>query len=100
MYSDVAFKGGVLHMNFISLVDNLYRSHGNRHGAPMLDLTKACELHPHHDEFWDLFTPDIANVDCPVYAICSLADNGIHTPGTIRAWLAASSNVNFLELHP
>ena len=29
-----------------------------------------------------------------------LADNGLHTPGTIRGFLAALSQMKFLELHP
>lgn len=78
----------------------MYRSHGNVQGAPILDLAKACELHPYYDEFWELYTPDIEKIECPMYVISSLADNGIHTPGTIRGWLAARSEMKFLELHP
>ena len=100
MYSEVAFKGGVLHQNFVQLVDDMYCSHGNRVGTPKLDLSKGCELHPHFDEFWELFMADIANIECPVYAISSLADNGIHTAGTVRGWVAARSEMKFLELHP
>jgi hypothetical protein len=100
MYSEVAFKGGVLHSNFIYLLDNMYRSHGNRPGTPMLDLSRACNLHPHYDEFWELFTPDITDIECPMYIVSSLADNGLHTPGTIRGCLAAKWSLKFLELHP
>ena len=99
-YSDVAFKGGVLHQNFMQLVVDMYCSHGNRVGTPFLDISKGCELHPHYDEYWELFKADIDKIDCPLYAICSLADNGLHTPGTIRGWVAAKSEMKFLELHP
>lgn len=100
MYREIAFKGGVLHPNFVAILNNKYRSHGNVEGAPLVDLVTACEEHPYYDEFWELYTPDISKIACHLYIVCSLADNGLHTPGTIRGWLAAQSELKFLELHP
>jgi uncharacterized protein len=100
LYREIAYKGGVYHPNFMAILDDMYRAHGNRVGTPTLHLAKACELHPFYDDFWQLYTPDCSNITCPIYIICSLADNGLHTPGTIRGWLAATSELKFLELHP
>jgi predicted acyl esterase len=100
LYRELAYKGGVFHPNFMSILDDVYRAHGNDVGMPVLHLAKACEQHPYFDEFWELFAPDIEAIKCPMYIVCSLADNGLHTPGTIRGWLAAASDVKYLELHP
>ncbi|KAF7593914.1 hypothetical protein BBP40_010616 [Aspergillus hancockii] len=75
-------------------------AHGNRKGTPVVDLSRASEEHPYIDNFWHQFQPAIQNITCAVYAITSLADNGIHTPGTIRGYLAASTEIKYLELHP
>jgi predicted acyl esterase len=85
LYRELAYKGGVFHPNFMSILDDVYRAHGNDVGMPVLHLAKAC---------------DIEAITCPMYIICSLADNGLHTPGTIRGWLAAASDIKYLELHP
>lgn len=66
----------------------------------MLDLTKGCEIHPHDDEYWRFLSSEPENITCPLYIVSSLADNGLHTPGSIRGWLAAKSAVKYLELHP
>jgi predicted acyl esterase len=100
LYRELAFKGGVLHPNFMLVLDDTYRAHGNDVGTPLVHLAKACEQHPYYDEFWELYTPKIEDIACPMYIVCSLADNGLHTPGTIRGWLAATSETKFLELHP
>lgn len=73
---------------------------GNVQGAPLLHLVRACEEHPHFDEFWEFFNAQIDSITCPMYIVSSLADNALHTPGTIRGWLAAKSELKFLELHP
>jgi predicted acyl esterase len=100
LYRELAFKGGVCHPNFMGLLDDMYRPHGNRLGTPVVHFAKACKLHPFYDEFWELYTADCASITCPMYIISSLADNGLHTPGTIRGWHAANSRLKFLELHP
>ena len=100
MYADVVYKGGVLHRNFLEGIDSLYMPHGNRVGGPKIHLAKLADLHPYRDETWKLYAPDVTEIVCPMYIVSSLADNGIHTPGTIRGYLAASSKVKYLELHP
>jgi predicted acyl esterase len=99
-YRELAFKGGIPHPNFMTLLDTKYRPYGNEKGNPIIHLEKACELYPHFNEFWKTLVPDIDNISCPMYIVCSLADNGVHTPGTIRGYLAAASEVKYLELHP
>lgn len=84
MYREVGFRGGVPHMNSTFALDEICRPHGNRSGALGLDMTRICEEHPHYDEVWQLFTPQVDRIQCPLYIVSSLADNAIHTPGTIR----------------
>ncbi|KAH7215507.1 Alpha/Beta hydrolase protein [Fusarium oxysporum] len=100
LYRELAWKGGVIHPNFMKVLNERWMAHGNRVGTPVIDLGRASEEHPYIDEFWRQFQPAVQNVTCAVYVISSLADNGIHTPGTIRGYLAASSQMKYLELHP
>ena len=102
MYRDVAFKGGILHKNFMTLLNDFYLAHGNDVGSRVVALSKACETSPFYDDFWKEWTSvsNIAKITCPVYVITSLADNGIHTPGSIRGYLATRSEKKFLEMHP
>ncbi|KAG6989237.1 Cocaine esterase [Fusarium oxysporum f. sp. conglutinans] len=100
LYRELAWKGGVLHPNFMRKLNDKYMSHGNRVGSKVVDLSRASEEHPYIDEFWRHYQPAVQNITCAVYAISSLADNGIHTPGTIRGYLASSSQAKYLELHP
>ncbi|RYC80092.1 hypothetical protein BFJ63_vAg17016 [Fusarium oxysporum f. sp. narcissi] len=100
LYRELAWKGGVIHPNFMRALNDKWMAHGNRVGTPVVDLGRASEEHPYIDEFWRQFQPAVQNITCVVYAITSLADNGIHTPGTIRGYLEASSQTKYLELHP
>lgn len=99
-YREVAFKGGIIHKNFLEGVNKIYLAHGNKEGSAVIDLLQAAEEHPHYDAFWRLFSADVEKITCPVYLISSLADNGVHTPGSIRGFLAAQSSQKFMELHP
>jgi predicted acyl esterase len=82
-YREVAFKGGVPHMNFIKLLATVYAAQSNMEGCPRLDLVRAVEENPYDSEFWGIFRPDLDQITCPLYLITSLADNGVHTPGSI-----------------
>lgn len=99
LYRELAWKGGVLHPNFMRALNDKWMAHANRVGTPVIDLSRASE-HPYIDDFWCQFQPAVQNITCAIYAISSLADNGIHTPGTIRGYLGASSKIKYLELHP
>ncbi|TXB97209.1 hypothetical protein FocTR4_00011893 [Fusarium oxysporum f. sp. cubense] len=100
LYRELAWKGGVIHPNFMKVLNERWMAHGNRVGTPVIDLGRASEEHPYIDEFWRQFQPAVHNITCAVYVISSLADNGIHTPGTVRGYLAASSQMKYLEPHP
>ncbi|GES63748.1 CocE/NonD family hydrolase [Aspergillus terreus] len=100
LYRELAWKGGIIHPNFMQALNDKWMSHGNRVGTPVIDLRRASEEHPYIDDFWRQFQPAVQNITCAVYAISSLADNGLHTPGTIRGYLGASSKIKYLELHP
>lgn len=84
----------------MNLLNNMYIAHGNREGTPVIDLGKGSVDNPYFNDFWRQFQPKLEDITCSVYAICSLADNGLHTPGTIRGYLQSSSKVKYLELHP
>ncbi|KAJ5897391.1 hypothetical protein N7504_007679 [Penicillium tannophilum] len=99
-YREVVCKGGVPHMNFIELLSSMYMAQSNEQGCPRIDVVKAIEENPHDSEFWDIFRPDLDQITCPLYLITSLADKGIHTPGSIRGYLAAQSSTKYIELHP
>lgn len=99
-YREVAFKGGVYHGNFIDDLTKVYCPHGNAEKSLMVSLPQACQKYPHYNDFWRLYTADIEKIECPVYLITSLADNGVHTPGSIRGYMAAKSKVKYLEMHP
>ena len=99
-YRDVAFKGGVLHRNFVEGLNEIYLAHGNAPGSLVTDIAAACEKYPYYNDFWKQHTARIENIICPLYLITSFADNGVHTPGSIRGYLAAKSTEKFIELHP
>lgn len=99
-YREVVCKGGVPHMNFIELLSSMYMAQSNEQGCPRIDVVRAIEENPHDSEFWDIFRPDLDQITCPLYLITSLADKGIHTPGSIRGYLAAQSSTKYIELHP
>jgi predicted acyl esterase len=99
-YREVACKGGVPHMNFIKVLNTLYAAHGNVEGCSKIDLMRAVEENPYDSDFWDIFRPNTDQITCPLYLITSLADNGVHTPGSIRGYLAAQSTTKYIELHP
>ncbi|KAJ6010682.1 hypothetical protein N7451_002094 [Penicillium sp. IBT 35674x] len=81
-------------------MNKIYLAHGNDKGSAVIDPRQAAKEHTHYDEFWELFSPDVEKVDCPLYLISSLADNGVHTPGSIRGFLAAQSSQKYMESHP
>ena len=78
VYREVGLKG-VPHLNFMALLDNMYRSHDNREGSAVVDLTKGCGLHPYDDEYWQFPSSNPETINCPLYIVSSLADNGLHT---------------------
>ncbi|OJJ78148.1 hypothetical protein ASPBRDRAFT_167648 [Aspergillus brasiliensis CBS 101740] len=100
LYRELAWKGGVMHPNFMEKLNTHWMAHGNRKGTPVVDLLRASEEHPYIDSFWHQFQPATQDITCAIYAVTSLADNGIHTPGTIRGYLKASTERKYLELHP
>lgn len=100
LYREVAYKGGVAHPNFMRAMNNIYLPHGNRKDGKVLDFEKAYKQYPYDNDFWTEYTANIENIACPVYVIASLADNGIHTPGSIRGYLRVKSETKYIELHP
>ncbi|SPJ90358.1 uncharacterized protein FTOL_13239 [Fusarium torulosum] len=99
LYRELAYKGGVPHKNFMELLTTSYMAHGNNERSPVIDLGEACERYPFFNEFWEMHSSDTKSITCAVYVISSLADNGIHTPGSIRGYLTVRSGLKFLELH-
>lgn len=100
MYRDVAFKGGVLHKNFLECLNQIYLAHGNAKGSLVTDVAAASEKYPYYNEFWERHTAGIEKIVCPVYVITRFPDNGVHTLGSIQGYLAAKSAQKFIELHP
>lgn len=84
MYRDVAFKGGVLHPNLLEGMNEIYLAHGNAENSRVLSLKEACERYPFYNEFWEEYRANVEEITCPLYMITSFADNGIHTPESIR----------------
>ncbi|KAH8698718.1 Alpha/Beta hydrolase protein [Talaromyces proteolyticus] len=99
-YRDIYYKGGIPHLSFVRVLQDVYLSHGNAEKSPVSDLVSAALQHPTFDEFWERLDPDVTKITCPIYVISSFGDRGIHCPGSIRGYLKASAKTKFLELHP
>ncbi|PVH99798.1 alpha/beta-hydrolase [Periconia macrospinosa] len=61
-YRDMAYKGGVPHLNFVEGLRNIYKTHGNREGCPLGDLPLASQQHPTFDQYWERLTPKVTNI--------------------------------------
>lgn len=63
------------------------------------DLLSEAIEHPVLDAFWASKTPVVEDIEVPAYFVCSVGNHGIHTRGTLDAYLRASSSEKWLEVH-
>lgn len=89
-----------MHQNFMDSLNEVYLAHGNAKASRAVELGAVYKDRPYYDEFWEEHTANVENIVCPLYVITSLADNVIHTPGSIGGYIAAKSASKWIELHP
>jgi predicted acyl esterase len=95
-YRERAFHGGIPETNFFKFTQWSIRcSHGRVEN--ILDIHKR---HPLLDEYnLSKTCPDLSSIRVPAYVVADWGDQGLHTRGTIEAFVQASSEHKWLEVH-
>jgi predicted acyl esterase len=95
LYREVAFHGGIPNYGFVAFWNALVRNSNNR----AEDWLKAMEVHPFLDEYWETKSPPVELIEVPTYVIASWTDHGIHTRGSLAAYMRLGSKQKWLEVH-
>lgn len=95
LYRECAFHGGIPNLGFVTFWNQQVRYSNNR----AEDWPKAMKVHPFIDEFWESRTPPVELIDIPTYVIASWTDHGVHTRGSLAAYMRLGSEQKWLEVH-
>ncbi|KAJ4200259.1 hypothetical protein NW767_007780 [Fusarium falciforme] len=95
LYREMTFKGGIPETQFSGLYP-VFWNWGRNH---VEDATYGGLEHPYFDDYWKSKLPNLENIQCPTYIICSWGDHCIHTRGTLNAWKKIPAKEKFLEVH-
>lgn len=95
LYRECARHGGIPNSGFVDFWNPLVRNSRNR----AENWTKAIELHPFFDEYWESKLPAVEQIQVPTYLIASWSDHGIHTRGSLSAYMRLGSEQKWLEVH-
>lgn len=95
LYREIAFHGGIPNGGFVSFW-NTQRMQSMRQ---VEDWDKAMELHPFLDDYWKTKIPEVEKITVPTYVIASWTDHGVHTRGSLSAFMRLGSEQKWLEVH-
>ena len=95
LYRECGFHGGIPNSGFVDFWND------QRRCTPNLaeDWTEAMRLHPLIDEYWQSKMPPVETIDVPTYVIASWSDHGVHTRGSLAAYMRLGSEHKWLEVH-
>ena len=95
LYRECARHGGIPNYGFVGFWNAQVRASHNRAENWMT----AIDLHPFDDEYWASKQPQVERIDIPTYVIASWSDHGIHTRGSLGAFMRLGSKDKWLEVH-
>jgi uncharacterized protein len=95
LYREIAYHGGVPNPGFVSFWNSQVRHSNNR----AEDWVKAMKVHPFIDEYWESKAPPVELIDLPTYVVASWTDHGVHTRGSLAAYMRLGSEQKWLEVH-
>jgi predicted acyl esterase len=95
LYRECAFHGGIPNYGFVSFWNAQVRASPNR----AEDWVEAMKIHPFFDAYWQSKAPAVENIDIPTYVIASWSDHGIHTRGSLSAFVRLGTDQKWLEVH-
>jgi len=95
-YREYAFHGGIPETNFVKFMEwSCQYSQGK-----VEDWMHMHQLHPMLDDYnKSKSCEDLAAIDVPAYVVADWGDQGLHTRGTLEAFVALSSHDKWLEVH-
>lgn len=96
VYRDLVRHGGIPNRTFIDMWNNMLTSWTRNRTE---SLSKAIDVHPLLDEYWQCKQPDLERINVPTYVVASWTDHGVHTRGTLEGYRRLGSKVKFLEVH-
>lgn len=95
LYRDLAYPGGVREEGFMTL----WSRQVLKAGRSATDPRRAQLEHPLRDAWWQEHTPDLESVTTPMLVCASFSDHCLHSGGSLRAFLRASSARKWLYTH-
>jgi predicted acyl esterase len=95
LYREIAYHGGIPNPGFVTFWNSQVRHSNNR----AEDWVKAMKVHPFFDEYWESKAPPVELIDIPSYVIASWTDHGVHTRGSLAAYMRLGSEQKWLEVH-
>ena len=105
MYQDLFFDGGVEEEGFpVFWWMTEVRPTINCSPAEFREIEGSLpydigEKHPFYDDYWKSKEPDLSSITLPMLVCASFADHGLHTRGSFRAFMQASSRHKWLYTH-
>jgi len=88
-YRDLSYQGGLFctfsaWWYFFSVGTNLTDAHNTTESWLAI-------LHPLNDDYWNVLTPDLTQLDLPMLAVGQWSDHELHLRGTVNAYVASTS---------
>lgn len=95
LYRECGFHGGIPNSGFVTFWNDQRRCSANR----AEDWVEAMKIHPFIDDYWKSKAPPVENIDVPTYVIASWSDHGVHTRGSLSAFMRLGTEQKWLEVH-
>jgi len=95
LYRDLAYPGGVREDGFMKLWSAQVLKAGRTSDNPR----QAQMDHPLRDTWWEARTPDLTAITTPMLVCGSFSDHCLHSGGSFRAFMQASSGQKWLYTH-
>lgn len=96
LYREVAFHGGIP-SDFFKRVART--SWGFSLSGKVEDLARMVDEHPLLDEYWKRKQVDLRKIMVPAFIVANWGDHGLHTRGSIEAFVQISSTRKYLLIH-
>ncbi len=95
LYREIVAHGGIPNPGFITFWNSQTRNSLNR----AENWLTAMDVHPFFDEYWQSKVPAVERINVPTYVISCWSDHGVHTRGSLSAFLRLGTEQKWLEVH-
>jgi uncharacterized protein len=95
LYREGVFHGGILETQFARRLQDTVGFGLQRRE----DIASLIMAHPFLDEWWESRGVDVSRIEVPAYVVCSVANQGLHTRGTLEAYKAMGSKQKWLDVN-